>query len=402
MKKLSILLIVSLFLTGCWEDVAGGLIIAGVKGLINNQSRKIKNENCKKYSSTYKWLNTFEGDIIDMKKKDETVYMLRRKRYKDYILSEINVKTGTVLRKKEFEYSDIYNENQIANSSIDDIIILKDDYGSFLVYDFKKHDVLWFKKSVSINDNIVNGYLYGNDYKYGNNGKDYYITKVNPVSGKTKQIFTFPKYFKGDSIYRVNNIQVYSDLLGDLYFSSVMVLKETSIVSVIDFTNNTTKEIYRNSGIYLRNKKNILIQDDTNLFLDIENDVYCFDKFSGTEQWVNYTETNSFSEPEVFSIEDKILKISKYKETRLINTFGGTTKFKTKTYSGNIIIYKDKYLVIDIRYLSLINGQNELISKYIAKSYCENNQGFNKKFIVNKSEDIILSDGNYIGSIKLE
>ena len=406
MNKLAILFISVLFLTGCWKDIARDIVLEGLGSLLSANTDEYRKQECDKYGTTYEWENTHSGITRDMVIKENIIYSLKETSYSQYKLTEVNLNTGTTMKSLLFREGDIDEINTTSNTDIDDIILV----GNFgissviLAYNIVEHKVIWLNNNNKINKTMTNGFLYYKDYKLNGSIKENFIAKIDPVSGKSENIYSFPDSLNGMSLSNIEALHSYNDISGNLYFVYAVFLKNYTgeIVININILNfNDKKETTIKS--YLENQyansENVITLDNSSIYLNIEKDVFCYDKLSGDEKWSSYITAN----------QSRTLNSFEVKRDYLISNYSGTIDVKDKITGENIFtmndlygndrtfgVYEDYLYFTDYKYFYQVTTSGEVKSKFTSLAYCDGEHGNIQNFIIDNSGNIILSDNNYI------
>jgi hypothetical protein len=406
MIKLAFLFIGVLFLTGCWKDIAGDIVISGIGSLLSTKSDEYRKEECDKYSTTYKWENTISGKTGDMILKDNIIYSLKKSSYNQYSITEVSLSTGEIMKSLLFKKNEINEINTTSNSDIKDIIFLG-NLGIekvIVAYNILEHQVIWLNTNNNIHKEMINGFFYYKESKSNGALEENYIVKMDPITGISENIYNFPDSLNGMSLNKIEAFHSYSDNSGNLYFVYALLFKKNNgnlnlKINILNFYDNkeiTIKNYYPN---YNNLNENVITQDKNSIYINIEKDLYCYDKYSGYEKWSSYVSSNKARSLNSFEVVGNYLISNYYTTIDVVDKSSGENKFTKKNLYGNdrsFEIYKDYLFYSDNRYFYQLTTNGAVKSKFVSLAYCDGVHGNIFKFIIDNSGNIILNDNKYI------
>lgn len=412
MKNLMVLVISVLLFTGCWKDIAGDIIIGAAGSILETHSEKNRKEECEKYKAEFKWEKHLKGDPIDMENRNQMVYILKKINYKKYIISEINILTGKTNNYFEFNPSDFEDVYNSTNNSIDELIVFVDNsnFGMILAYNRELHKVVWLKKGENLNKQIVDGFIFNKQVKYSNDHKEFFINRINAITGETKMIYEFPVTWDNYLVKSIESLQAFKDRNGRLLFSFAFSITDDSgniiiNVSTLDFDNKHIKIIYRYLEKNYRFNRNIITQDNNNLYLNIKGDIFCYSKETGEEIWSYFSTFDNTDPSKSFICKGEFLIIDNSSNFQVINKISGeyTLTSPIKYGKSHIKIYKDNILYTDSNFLYRLDMEGHNKNKIISKAYCETSSSRNNQnFIVTDFGTVVTSDNSYIRRLILK
>ena len=405
MKKVAFLLFGIFLLSGCWKEEAGDIIIKGVIKKIGGDKKEIRSKQCAEYGTTFDWQIEKDGNIEDVVKRENIVYVLKNTGYEQYELTELDAEKLEVLDSVNFRLKDIEEANPNADSDINNIMFFGEEgYGDWIMaYDFVKHSVLWYKERQEINMKLVNGNLYSKNYDWENGKREFFINKIDPVTGIGEKIYTFQDSLDNLSLDEVEDINPFSDDSGQLFFAFAGLYRESINktyvkIQVLNLNKEEITEIHTFSMDHSNLTSDCLAIDENNIYVNEKDDISCYDRYTFENKWNSYsTNVREGSISTIEIIENYIFLVSFYGVELKDKSTGETifTKDDLHSRDKSFGLYHNTIYLSNGNFFYRLKKNGTELDKFVSPSYCDGKNSY-IRFAIDDSGDIFLSDNKYI------
>ncbi len=405
MKKIAFLLFGILLFSGCWKEEVGDIIIKGAIESIGGDKKEMRSKQCAEYSTTFDWQIEKNGKILDIVKRENVIYVLKKTGYDHYELTEIDAENLEVLENIDFKVKDTGEANQNADSDINNIMFFgKEGYGDWVMaYDFVKHTILWHKERQEVNMQLIDGNLYSKSYDWENGERTFFINKIDPVTGIEQKIYTFQDSLDDLSLNEIEDINPFSDDSGHLFFAFVGLYSESINktyvkIQVLNFNKNEINDIYSFSMDHSNLSFDCVAIDEENIYVNEKDDIFCYDRYTFENKWNSYSTNGNEGSINTIETIENYLFLGSASGMELKDKLTGETIFtKNDLYNTDksFGLYDDVIYLTNGNFFYRIKKNGVVLDKFVSPSYC-GGENSNIRFVIDKSGNIFLSDNKYI------